>query len=197
MNEPTISIAIKEATRAAHLALEKKVVRKIKAIENNHDYANFLKYFYAYYSHLERVIGPFITAERLPDHKDRRNSDYLKRDIEALGSNIDNLPETTVPKIENHIQAFGALYVMEGSIMGGGIIVQLLEKVSINEGVSFFSGYGENTERMWEIFTEILNAQVTSEEDEQTMIRTAREIFTHFSVVFDQTIATQANSITY
>ena len=197
MNNPTISIAIKDATRAAHLALEKKVVRKIKAIENNHDYANFLKYFYAYYSHLERVIAPFITTEQLPDHKDRRDSGYLKRDIEALGSGIDNLPETTVPKIENHIQAFAALYVMEGSIMGGRVIVKLLEKVGISEGVSFFSGYGEDTERMWEIFTEVLNAQVTSEEDEQTMIRTARETFTHFSMVFDQTIAIQANSITF
>ena len=190
-----IKIAIKEATREAHLALEKKVVRKIKGIENTHDYANFLKYFYAYFSHLESVIAPFITGERLPDHKDRRNSSYLKRDIEALGSSIHNLPQTTVPTIENHLQAFGALYVMEGSIMGGRIIVQFLENVGIHQGVSFFSGYGENTEKMWELFGEAFNAQVTCDEQAQVMIQTANDTFAHFSLVFDQEVINPSKEV--
>lgn len=185
-----ISIAVKEATREVHLALEKKVVRKIKAIENTHDYANFLKYFYAYFNHLESAIAPFITVERLPDYKDRRNSGYLKRDIEALGSGIDTLPETTIPTIENHLQAFGALYVMEGSIMGGRIIIKLLENIGIRLGISFFSGYGENTEKMWELFGEALNAQITCDEHAQVMIQTANDTFAHFSLVFDQEVIT-------
>ena len=190
-----INIAIKEATKEAHLALEKKVVRKIKAIQNWSDYANFLKYFYAYFSHLESAMAPFITEDRLPHYKDRRNSNYLKRDIEVLGGNTDNLPNTTVPVIENHLQAFGALYVMEGSIMGGRIIVKLLENVGIRQGVSFFSGYGENTEEMWELFGEAFNALVTSDKEAGVMIQTANDTFAHFSLVFDQDVVARPDEV--
>ena len=190
-----INIAIKEATREAHLALEKKVIRKIKAIQNSNDYANFLKYFYAYFNHLESAIDPFITEVRLPDYKDRRNSGYLKRDIDELGGNTDHLPKTTVPVIENHLQAFGALYVMEGSIMGGSIIVKLLENVGVRHGVSFFSGYGENTEEMWELFGESFNAQVKCEEHAKIMIQTANDTFAHFSLVFDQDVVARPDEV--
>ncbi len=190
-----INIAIKEATREAHLALEKKVIRKIKVIQNSNDYANFLKYFYAYFNHLESAIAPFITEARLPGHKDRRDSNYLKRDIEALGGNTDNLPNTTAPVIENHLQAFGALYVMEGSIMGGRIIVKLLENVGIRQGVSFFSGYGENTEEIWELFGEAFNAQVECDEHAKIMIQTANDTFAHFSLVFDQDVVTYPREV--
>ena len=183
-----INIAIKEATKEAHLALEKKVVCKIKAIQNADDYANFLKYFYAYFSHLEKAMAPFITEARLPYLKSRRNSGYLKRDIESLGGTVDHLPKTTVPAIENHLQAFGALYVMEGSIMGGRIIVKLLENVGIRQGVSFFSGYGEDTEDMWAQFGEAFNKQVTHDEHEALMIQCANDTFAHFSLVFDQDV---------
>ena len=190
-----IKIAIKEATREAHLALEKKVVRKIKAIQNSSDYANFLKYFYAYFKHLESAIAPFITEDQLPDHQHRRNSSYLRRDIESLGSSIDHLPKTTVPVIENHLQAFGALYVMEGSIMGGGIVARLLENVGVHQGVSFFSGYGENNEKMWELFGNAFNAQVSDDEHAKVMIQTAKDTFAHFSLVFDQDVITQPGEV--
>lgn len=179
-----LSNSIKEATRDAHLHLEKKVVQKLKAIRSNHDYADFLKHFYAYFSHIERVIAPFITAEVLPDYTQRRNSSYIKSDIEALGGNIEELPATTTPDIQNTVQALGALYVLEGSIMGGSIIVKMLEKAGITEGVSFFSGYGEATGRMWGIFTEVLNSHAKTEDDEAQAVATANSTFEHFSYVF-------------
>ena len=180
-----ISIDIKEATKKAHIDLEKKVVIRLKAISNDSDYANFLKFFYAYFSHLEKAISPFITTRLIPDYEKRRNSSFLKNDIEAVGGTIDNLPATKVPVIENHLEALGAMYVMEGSIMGGQIIVKILNTHGITKGVSFFSGYGEHTQMMWKSFTDVLNREASNEEQKKTMIRVANETFNCFSSVFE------------
>jgi heme oxygenase len=179
-----LSTSIKEATKDAHLNLEKKVVQKMKAIRSDADYADFLKHFYAYFNHVEQAIAPYITTELLPDHAERRNSSYLKQDIEELGSNVNDLPTATAPEVNNTIQALGALYVMEGSIMGGPIIVKMLEKFGITKGVSFFSGYGEATGQMWGKFVAVLNAQANTEAEKQQAITTANDTFSNFGKVF-------------
>ena len=184
-----ISTELKEATKTAHLDLEKKVVQRLKDIRSREDYAALLRCFYAYFNHVERAIAPYITDVVLPDYKNRRNSSYIKRDIEALGGNVLELPETTVPVIAGHVEALGALYVMEGSIMGGGIIVKILEKAGIHDGVSFFSGYGEATPQMWGLFVSVLNRQSVTDEQRASTIRAANETFAHFGFVFDRDTA--------
>lgn len=179
-----LSTNIKEATKEAHLNLEKKVVQKMKAIRSNEDYADFLKHFYAYFNKVEQAIAPYITAELLPDHAERRNSEYLKKDIEDLGFDVTELPAATAPKISNTLEALGALYVMEGSIMGGPIIVKMLEKGGITKGVSFFSGYGEATGVMWAKFIAVMNAQAATEADETLAIQSADATFSNFGDVF-------------
>lgn len=181
-----LSTNIKEATKAAHQNLEKKVVLKLKAIRNQADYADLLKHFYAYFSHIEETIKPFITESILSDYAQRRNSGYIKADILELGSNISELPYTTVPEIENAVQALGALYVLEGSVMGGSIIVKMLEKEGVSKGISFFSGYGEATGMMWGNFIGVLNGQAKTEQDEEQAITAANETFKHFANVFEK-----------
>jgi len=180
-----LSTSIREATKEAHLNLEKKVVKRMKAIGSDADYADFLKHFYAYFNQVEHAIGPFITTDLLPDHAERRNSSYLKQDIEALGSKVTDLPDATAPEINNTIQALGALYVLEGSIMGGPIIVKMLEKSGITRGVSFFSGYGEATGQMWGKFIAVLDASASDEEAEKQAIAAANETFSKFGEVFE------------
>ena len=180
-----ISITIKKATKKAHLDLEKKVIRKLKAISNEQDYADFLSYFYAYFSHLEKAMGPFIDESLIPHYNDRRNSSYLKRDLETIGYGDSSLPDTAVPEIHNHLEALGALYVMEGSIMGGQIIVKILEKQGITRGVSFFSGYGSDNSKRWKAFTDAMDENVTSEAQKNTVLRVAEETFSCFGKVFD------------
>ena len=179
-----LSDKIKEATKTAHQQLEVLVVKRLKAIRNNADYANLLKHFYAYFSKVEQAIAPFISAEVLPDYPSRRNTLYLKKDIEALGATTDELPIAQAPAVADTVSALGALYVMEGSIMGGRIIVQMLEKAGITTGVSFFSGYGEATGQMWQRFTEVLNRHAPTEEDQVRAIAAANATFTQFGQVF-------------
>ena len=120
-----LSEKIREETKPAHLSLEKLVIQQLKSIRDDEDYAAFLKKFYTYFNQVEKVIAPYMTKEVLPDYLERRNSSFLKRDIEELGNNIDDVSVVAVPEITDKVSALGALYVMEGSTMGGKIIVQM------------------------------------------------------------------------
>lgn len=168
----------------AHQKLEKEVILKLKAIRSDKDYAALLKNFNDYFNSLENAIAPYITPDVLADYSQRRNSAYIKQDIAELGGD----PAATaveVPEIKNALEAMAALYVMEGSIMGGKIIVQMLAKANITKGVSFFSGYGEDTGKMWGTFVQALDRTGTNEDDENTAVKIANETFNCFAKVFE------------
>lgn len=179
-----ISARIKEITKEAHQQLEKKVVLKIKAISSPADYAAFLKYFYAYFNAVEKAVAPYV-ATILSDYDKRRNASYLKADIEALGYTTDELPEAQAPHITNGAEAMGALYVLEGSIMGGPYIVQMLQKRGIEKGFSFFSGYGADSGLMWKAFQDTLNEVSADEAAGQQAMLKAAETFARFGDVFE------------
>ncbi|MEJ7559485.1 MAG: biliverdin-producing heme oxygenase [Pedobacter sp.] len=179
-----LSENIKDATKPAHLKLEKLVVQQLKGIRTDEDYAAFLKKFYTYFSQVEKVIAPYITDQLLPDHAERRNSSFIKADIQILGGSVDETPVVEVPVVSNAVEALGALYVMEGSIMGGRIIIQMLEKLGIQNGLSFFSGYGQETGQKWGVFTEVMNEAAATSGDEEQAISTANETFGLFEKVF-------------
>lgn len=184
-----LSERIKEETRQAHQQLEKSVITELKQIRSEKDYADLLKKFHLYFSSLEKAISPFISTSVLADYTERRNSTYLGNDIRELGYQVDAVAQVEVPGINNSLEAMGALYVMEGSIMGGSIIVQILAKYGITRGVSFFSGYGPATVAMWSGFTNALNAQASSEQEQDVAIRIANETFSRFGDVFEKTEA--------
>lgn len=182
----TLSNLIKDATKAGHQDTEKKVVLRIKQIKNERHYLELLKCFYAYFSAVERAIAPHINASTLPDHQDRRNSSYIKADIQELGGDLTNLPSASAPTVTNAVEAMGALYVLEGSIMGGPYIVQMLRKLGIDRGFAFFSGYGENSGKMWHAFTEALDKLPQSAHEEEKAVEAAVETFRKFGDVFEQ-----------
>jgi heme oxygenase len=179
-----LSQSIKIATEKEHQKLEKKVIGKLKSINNESSYAEMLKIFYAYFGAIEEAIKPFITSDLLPDYSQRRSSKDIKQDILELGSDVNDSFTTNVPQITNSTQALGALYVLEGSIMGGSIIVKVVEKAGIKKGISFFSGYGQNTSYMWSTFIDVLNKNAETEEKEVEAIQSADETFEHFSRLF-------------
>ncbi|MBE8719971.1 biliverdin-producing heme oxygenase [Sphingobacterium pedocola] len=184
-----VNTKIKEATQQAHQQLEKTVVLQLKSVRSNADYANVLKNFYAYFHAVEQAIAPYINSGNLPDMAERRNSSYIKKDIEELGGDINVLPIAQAPQISNTLQAFGALYVLEGSIMGGPYIVQMLQKYGMDKGFNFFSGYGADSGKMWQSFTTVLNSLPQTEAEERIILEAADETFTRFGHVFETAAA--------
>src|SRR5690625_1230795 len=96
---------LKEDTFPAHQKTEGTVVRKIKKVNHEKDYIELLKCFYSYFSAVENEIKPFITQDVLPDLEKRRDSNYIKKDIEELGGTTEPLPPAKPPKINDTLEA--------------------------------------------------------------------------------------------
>lgn len=175
---------IKEATLTQHQQLEKALVGKMKAIRSMDGYVDLLKMFYGYFGGLEQQINKYINSSNLEDHNQRRKTDAMAEDINALGGILPGIATANdLPEISNTLQAFGALYVIEGSTLGGSIISKMMQQHLLfdgQKGLSFFNGYGEQTHQMWSNFKSSLNAAVKTQEDEGVVLQTANDTFARF-----------------
>ncbi|NLN25649.1 MAG: biliverdin-producing heme oxygenase [Bacteroidetes bacterium] len=175
---------LKERTFAAHQATEGIVIRKVKEIDNEADYIELLRCFYSFFHGMEEKLSSYVTSDILPDISERRNASYILKDIQELGGNIENLPKATIPEIQDVTEALSAMYVLEGSIMGGPYIVKMLEKRGITRGFSFFEGYGKDSGKMFGIFAGVLNQYGQNEADSERAVEKANETFINFGKVF-------------
>jgi len=180
--------SLKARTLSSHRETEKYIAQKIKRIRSVADYIALLQIFYTYFGNLERKIEPFLGTDLIPDIGQRRHVKRLAEDIASLGGTPTTGDEgIALPHIQGWQEAIGALYVVEGSTLGGKFIIQLVAKqAEITEGFSFFSAYGEHTAQRWEEFKEIVNAKVTTQEDMDRTVAAADETFAYFTVFIKQ-----------
>lgn len=160
---------IKEETQDKHTSLENSaLLRPISQKSLKFDeYIRILQKFYGFFYPLELQIARFPVAAYLPDFIQRRKAGLLLHDLQQLQP----LPPDAVPLcqdlpvVDNLAHAFGCLYVMEGSTLGGKMIYKTVkETLGIDEdtGVSFFYGYGPNTGQKWKDFQQTLQTVSSS-----------------------------------
>jgi heme oxygenase len=170
---------LKDTTTPSHQALEKKMVGFIRNIKTERDYVRFLRVMYGYYSALERQIETFIPE---PEILGRRKANHLLNDLGCFESEDEPALCRELPNINSYHAALGALYVMEGSTMGGNIIARIIKGQlgsTGGDGFSFFNGYGDNTKKMWEAFRQNFEKPFASEEREE-LIEAANNTFITF-----------------
>jgi heme oxygenase len=175
---------LKKDTLTNHQQLEKMLVGRMKAIRSTEDYVNLLQLFYSYFGGLENEIDQFINESILPDYKQRRKSAALANDIKSMGGlPVNKADGTALPTITNTLQAYAAMYVIEGSTLGGKFISKMMAQqlnITDGKGLSFFNSYGDATETMWDTFKNKLNQQATTPDEQTEVINTANHTFTKF-----------------
>lgn len=152
-------------------------------------YHKILRVFYGYFSPLEKEINKMeLIRQYLPDVATRRKASMLKADL--LNLNAIKPADTLalcqeLPEIRTSSQAFGCLYVLEGSTLGGRMIAKSLRKnLSLDHvyGASFFNGYGQETGSKWKTFQQaLLNYSLNFSEDRE-VIKSANDTFHKFEV---------------
>lgn len=173
---------LKEYTTAAHQLLEKKLISQIKSIHSARDYVRLLKMMYGYYAAIEVEIERYAAAHPNVNFSNRRKAEYLLDDLKFFNSFEQPLLCQELPAINSYPAALGALYVLEGSTLGGKIIAQMIAgkfNMTSPQGISFFLGYGEETQAMWQQFKTLLEQHFSDSEKEEVM-RTANDTFTTF-----------------
>lgn len=158
-------------------------------VRTEDDYRALLRRFYTLYEPLEARLGTAADWSGAGwDFDARRKTEWLREDLRALGTSQTELQSwpraTTLPGVEDFGAAVGALYVLEGSTLGGQVISrQFREKLGVTpeRGGKFFHGYGDATGRRWREFGQWAEAQGARSEISDTAVRGARETFGAFA----------------
>ena len=149
------------------------------------DYKELLVKFYAFYQSFETKMMRAIADFKVNfDYAERLNAPKLLSDLKSLGmtnaeiSAIESFED--VPALDSPEKIFGALYVVEGSTLGGQVISRhLKEKFDLDEtdGVAFFSGYGKETGKMWNAFREKITEFAEKSKEQEEIIKSANQTF--------------------
>jgi len=158
-----LSSELKNNTEDIHRQAEKVMVRWLKRVRSLEDHVDLLNWLYAYYGPLEDRIKTQLSSDNFPDIERRSRADELLLDMEAAGVPLP-APEICrdLPEIDTYGKALGALYVLEGSTLGGRIIADMLSRqLGSEKCLSYFNSYGNETAGMWHSFKDLLDSPAT------------------------------------
>ncbi|MBT9391733.1 biliverdin-producing heme oxygenase [Hymenobacter sp. NST-14] len=153
---------LRQETRPAHEALEQQEFNRalgagtLTAAVTHRFLAKLYGFVVPYEEQLRQhaaEFGPEWELER------RARAHLLRQDL----PHADELPlASNLPPLRTRAQLLGALYVMEGSTLGGQVIARQLAKNGI-PARAYFSGHAEQTGPLWKSFTSLLTEAATSE----------------------------------
>lgn len=164
---PTVLDRLRQETRPAHDRLERRLDLLARPCSRDHllDVLRGFRDFHAAWEPpMEALLGGLFAP--------RRRLHLVQADLTALG-------ETGVPRTmpappampATAAAAWGSLYVMEGSTLGGALIARALAGMEglPPGGIRYFSPYGRNTGAMWRAFCAGLLAASRPETERETV----------------------------
>ena len=112
----------------------------------------------------------------------RQRKPLLELDLAWFGVEKPDDRRPILPGIDDLPSLLGAMYVMEGSALGGQLIARQVEAtlhLSQGKGDAYFRGHGDQTGRLWKEFGELLKIRLA---DDQTdaVVASAKAMFAAF-----------------
>ena len=162
----TLPEKLKLETSALHTQLETNTLLQKLTSDgiSKGEYKIILEKFFGFFYPLEEKLTSFAAeiTPFLPDFAERRKSDWLLRDLSEISDPVKQQEIkfcNDLPEVNNSADAFGCLYVLEGSTLGGRFISKSLNtslNLTANTGASYFNGYADKTGSKWKTFREAL-----------------------------------------
>ena len=138
-----------------HQALENRIPLTDPDLDLD-TYRDLVAGFYGFVQPLEQQLAlhaPQLSGIHL---QERSKTSLLERDLQELGIAARLVPRcAALPDLEDEAAAWGCLYVMEGSTLGGRVIASALGRslgLGAENGAAYFSGYGARTGELWREF---------------------------------------------
>lgn len=165
---------LRAATEAAHEGLERNLGWEGR-VATLSGYRELLTRFRGFHAAYEPAIGAGLADE--PFFGPRRRLDRLDADLAYLGldaATIAALPVSPVPRLDGSA-ALGALYVLEGSTLGGQVIGRRIAALHgfETDGLAYYRAHGPATGAMWSAF----RARLETAADEAALTETAVATF--------------------
>lgn len=152
-------LALRAATHSRHRAIEQ--VMDLRRLRDPAHYARVLQVFDAFLGPWENAVAAALPPARRDWLRARSRRPFLQDDLRvlALRAHAASLPQLP---IATPAAAWGSLYVLEGSALGGQAITRALAPAGLRPGAgaSYFHGWGEATGRMWQEFRALLETEL-------------------------------------
>jgi heme oxygenase len=112
----------------------------------------------------------------------RQRKHMLELDLAWFGIKDQDERRPILSKINDLPSLLGAMYVMEGSTLGGQLIARHLEAtlhLSQGKGDAYFCDHGDQTGRLWKEFGELLTMRVADDQAD-AVVASAKVMFAAF-----------------
>ena len=164
-----------EQNRASQLLISKEVTIV--------QYAHYLKSLYGFIHGFEKMVFPILKHNPLLQLNERSKSHFIQADLAMLNQTA------AQPYVSDEIfsihyptaaAAFGGMYVLEGSTLGGQIISKHLSKVlgaAVAGKTTYLSAYASQTGTMWKSFLQLLCDAAANNNNEGEIIESAVNTF--------------------
>jgi len=157
-------------------------------------YRWLMSFFYAFYDRHDDMLAMACRRYELEHHgfvyAQRRA--ILAADLTALGleaNPLSNKKQATLPSIESPSTLAGYLYVLEGSMLGGGVLLNAAEAMQRQRGESGF-GYWQWCHdagaARWRITCNVIEKLADSDGAQAEIIAAASQAFSTFSKSLEQ-----------
>ena len=164
---PTVLAALRNATASHHHAIEDLL--PLSRDLTLAGYVQVMRGFEAFLAVWEPRVAAALPERLRPWLAQRSRYALARGDLHRLGAPPvlappDGLQQLRIP---GTAAAFGSLYVMEGSALGGQVIAPRLERhlnLKAESGAGYLAGWGPRTGAMWREFRERLEYEVGGSE---------------------------------
>ncbi|MCW1921193.1 biliverdin-producing heme oxygenase [Luteolibacter arcticus] len=182
----TLLQALRKATQSSHQRLEGQISKE-EVTASIDAYALYLRQFHQGLAACWLQLDWHLLAEwGLPELSARQARYHaLTDDLHALGHPVPPLERGL--RSERAPSVVGCLYVLEGSIHGGAILLSELETKAgplPADTCRFLSGFHDQNRYYWKDFVSWLESLETGDDFLEAASTSAREAFEHFIAAF-------------
>ena len=170
---------LRSETRPYHEALEQHDFNQAltagtpTAAGTAHFLAKMYGFLVPYETALQQRAAAFSPAWEIAD---RLRAHLILEDFEQNGI-APGLPLCpAVPPLHTRQQLLGAMYVVEGSTLGGQVITRQLAQAGIPLR-AYFTGYGARTGPRWKAFCQLLTEAAPTDQDQDEVVASAALTF--------------------
>jgi heme oxygenase len=158
-SSPEILQRLRAETRPYHDALEQNSFNQelTAGAPSQEATEHFLRKLYGFLSPYEAQLRQHAFSEAW-EIEHRYRAHLIPQDLQVSATSLPLCP--VMPPLQTWPQLLGAMYVMEGSTLGGQVIARQLAKAGI-PFLTYFKGYGERTGPMWKSFCHLLTQAAT------------------------------------
>lgn len=163
---PVLLQRLRSETRPFHDALEQNdfnqslLAGNVSPETTTHFLARLYGFLKPYEDQLDQhAFGPEWNIE------ERHRAHLILQDLQPA-TGLALCPD--MPPLASRAQLLGAMYVLEGSTLGGQVVARQLAKAGI-ETRTYFTGYAERTGPMWKSFCQLLTEESANENQTETV----------------------------